>query len=58
MSDASVAFSESIGWTQANNTRTLRYAIIIDHGKVTYAATDNVPKSIENSGAEGVLAKL
>ncbi|OAA66912.1 Thioredoxin-like fold protein [Niveomyces insectorum RCEF 264] len=56
MSDANVEFSKSIGWI--NGARTLRYAIIVDHGKVTYAATDSVPKTITNSGAEGVLAHL
>lgn len=54
-SDAGLEFSKSIGWTSGD--RTLRYAIIIDNGKVTYADTD-VPKSIAASGAEGVLAKL
>jgi len=56
MSDVGAEFSKSIGWVSGE--RTQRYAIIIDHGKVTYAETDSVPKSIANTGAEGVLAKL
>jgi len=36
----------------------LRYAIVVDHGKVTYAEVDDVRGSIEKTGAEGVLAKL
>lgn len=56
MSDAGLEFSKSIGWTQGD--RTLRYAIVVDHGKVTYAEVDSVRGSIENTGAEGVLAKL
>jgi hypothetical protein len=35
LSDPQARFSDSIGW--ANAGRTGRYAIIIDHGKVTYA---------------------
>lgn len=56
MSDTGAEFSKSIGWSSGD--RTGRYAIVIDHGKVVYAAADTVPRSIENSGAEGVLAKL
>ncbi len=58
MSDAGAAFSKSIGWTNPDASRTRRYAIVVDHGKVTYAELDDVPKSIANSGAEGVLAHL
>ncbi|KAK1780494.1 Redoxin [Copromyces sp. CBS 386.78] len=56
MSDADCKFSKTIGWTQGDRTK--RYAIAIDHGKVTYAELDEVPGSIANTGAEGVLAKL
>ncbi|KAK0717147.1 Redoxin [Lasiosphaeria miniovina] len=56
MSDTGLAFSKSIGWTKGD--RTLRYAIVVDHGKVVYADTDDVPKSIGKSGAEAVLSKL
>ena len=41
MTDAETKFSQSIGWTKGE--RTGRYAIIIDHGKVTYA--ENEPGS-------------
>ncbi len=56
MSDAGAAFSESIGWTIGQRTK--RYAVIVDHGKVVYAETDDTPKTITNSGAEATLAKL
>lgn len=55
-SDAGLEFSKSIGWTQGD--RTQRYAVVVDHGKVTYAARDTERGSIANSGAEGVLAHL
>ena len=35
MSDADTAFSKKIGWTMGE--RTSRYAMIVDHGKVSYA---------------------
>jgi alkyl hydroperoxide reductase 1 len=56
MSDAGLEFSKSIGWV--NGDRSKRYAIVVDHGKVTYADIDDVRGSVANSGAEGVLAKL
>lgn len=56
MSDAGLEFSKTIGWVKGD--RTLRYAIVVDHGKVIYADIDDVPKSVAKSGAEGVLAKL
>ncbi|KAM7205360.1 putative peroxisomal prx5-like peroxiredoxin [Rhypophila sp. PSN 637] len=56
MSDAGLEFSKTIGWIKGD--RTLRYAIVVDHGKVIYADIDDVPKSISKSGAEAVLAKL
>lgn len=37
LSDVDAKFSKSIGWDQANGTRTARYAMIIDNGKVIYA---------------------
>jgi len=55
-SDSGVKFSTSIGWVQGD--RTQRYAIVVDHGKVTYAERDTVRGTITNSGAEGVLAHL
>jgi alkyl hydroperoxide reductase 1 len=56
MTDTDAGFSKSIGWESGG--RTMRYAIIIDHGKVTYADVDTERGSIAKSGAEGVLAKL
>ncbi|KAK3990303.1 Redoxin [Cladorrhinum sp. PSN332] len=56
VSDAGLEFSKKIGWVQGD--RTLRYAIVVDHGKVVYADVDDVRGSIEKTGAEGVLAKL
>ena len=55
MSDDAARFSNSMGW--AIGSRPLRYAIIVDHGKVIYSEKD-MPKSIEASSAETVLAKL
>ncbi|PNY25158.1 peroxiredoxin pmp20 [Tolypocladium capitatum] len=55
-SDAGASFSKSIGWTLGE--RTSRYAIVIDHGKVVYASQEDDTKSISQSGAEAVLAKL
>ncbi|KAJ9145575.1 Redoxin [Coniochaeta hoffmannii] len=55
-SDNGVEFSKSIGWV--NGDRTQRYAIVVDHGKVTYAERDTTRGTIANSGAEGVLAHL
>ncbi|KAL8870488.1 MAG: hypothetical protein Q9174_003483, partial [Haloplaca sp. 1 TL-2023] len=48
MSDADAKFSKSIGWTKGE--RTGRYAMIIDHGKITYA--ENEP------GGEVTLANV
>ncbi|KAL8716159.1 MAG: hypothetical protein Q9220_000064 [cf. Caloplaca sp. 1 TL-2023] len=38
MTDADTKFSKRIGWTKGD--RTGRYAIIIDHGKITYAENE------------------
>ncbi|ROT37625.1 peroxiredoxin type-2 [Sodiomyces alkalinus F11] len=55
-SDAGAKFSSSIGWVMGE--RTGRYALVVDHGKVVYAAQDTQKGSIEFSGADAVLAKL
>lgn len=55
-SDPETKFSQAIGWTAGE--RTARYAIAIDHGKVTYSELETEKGSIEKSGAEAVLAKL
>jgi alkyl hydroperoxide reductase 1 len=53
MTDVGLEFSKKIGWAQGD--RTMRYAIIVDHGKVTYAEIDDKKGSIEKSGAEGAV---
>lgn len=55
LSDPGAKFSQSIGWTKGE--RTARYAMIIDHGKVTYAELEPAG-DVTVSGAETVLAKL
>lgn len=55
MSDTGLAFSKSIGWY--NGDRALRYAIVVDNGKVLYAEKD-VPKSVAITDADAVLPKL
>lgn len=37
LSDLDAKFSKSIDWADAASGRTGRYALVIDHGKVTYA---------------------
>lgn len=54
--DPEIQFSKSIGWFAGE--RTTRYAIVVDHGKVVYAAQEEAKGSIEQTGAEAVLAKL
>ncbi|TLS22310.1 uncharacterized protein PpBr36_09719 [Pyricularia pennisetigena] len=56
-SDDGISFSKSIGWTLGDSGRTARYAIVVDHGKVTYAEKEEAG-GIAVSGAEAVLAKL
>jgi alkyl hydroperoxide reductase 1 len=59
-SDPNAAFSKSIGWTiDAGDLgeRTARYTIIIDDGKVIYAAKEE-GKDVTVSSAEAALAKL
>ncbi|KAL3484050.1 Redoxin [Aspergillus germanicus] len=56
LSDPDAHFSSSIGW--ANAGRTGRYAVIIDHGKVTYADIETERGAVKVSGADTVLAHL
>ncbi|RHZ49173.1 peroxiredoxin family protein [Aspergillus thermomutatus] len=56
LSDPEARFSNSIGW--ANAGRTGRYAIIIDHGRVTYAQIETEKGVVKVSGADAVLAHL
>ena len=44
MSDVETKFSKRIGWTMGE--RTARYAMIIDHGKVAYAAKEDSPGEV------------
>jgi len=55
LNDPGTAFSKQLGWTQGE--RTARYALIIDHGKITYAEKEP-GHEVTVSGAEAVLAKL
>lgn len=57
LSDPEARFSKSIGWTDAEG-RTGRYAIIIDHGKVTYAKREREKNVLEVSDAESILKAL
>ncbi|KAI4277560.1 MAG: hypothetical protein LQ337_001682 [Flavoplaca oasis] len=55
MTDTDTRFSKDIGWTKGD--RTGRYAMIIDHGKITYA--ENEPGGdVTVSGADAVLKAL
>ncbi|PKY07648.1 putative allergen [Aspergillus campestris IBT 28561] len=56
LTDPEARFSSSLGW--ANAGRTGRYAIIIDHGKVTYADIETKKGAVEVSGVDSVLAHL
>ncbi|KAI9838948.1 MAG: Peroxiredoxin Asp f3 [Sarea resinae] len=49
LSDPGAKFSQSIGWTLGE--RTDRYAIVIDHGTVTYAEKETGPGEVTVSTA-------
>ncbi|KAL2417586.1 Peroxiredoxin Asp f3 [Exophiala dermatitidis] len=55
LSDPDAKFSKSIGW--ADGERCSRYAIIINHGKVTYAEKEP-GRDVTVSGASAVLQHL
>ncbi|KAJ6113284.1 Redoxin [Penicillium sp. IBT 18751x] len=57
LSDPEAKFSKSIGWADEEG-RTYRYVIIIDHGKVTYAAKEVAKNSLDLSSAANVLKQL
>ena len=57
LSDPDAKFSKSIGWA-GEEGRTYRYAIIIDHGKVTYAEKEKEKNVLEVSSADHVLKQL
>ncbi|KAL4892029.1 FMN-linked oxidoreductase [Aspergillus ambiguus] len=49
LSDPEARFSNSLGW--ANGGRTGRYAVVIDHGKVTYAQIETKKGAVEVGSA-------
>jgi alkyl hydroperoxide reductase 1 len=53
--DPETKFSQKLGWTMGE--RTGRYALIVDHGKVTYAE-QAAKGGVEGTDAAAVLAKL
>ncbi|RJE19975.1 peroxisomal membrane protein [Aspergillus sclerotialis] len=57
LSDPEAKFSKSIGWADPEG-RTRRYAFILDHGKVTYAALEREKNSLEVSDANTILKNL
>lgn len=64
MSDPNAQFSKSIGWSldltqKGLGVRTGRYAIVYDHGKVSYAEIESNPSAHPTvSSAKTVLSKL
>ncbi|KAJ5699067.1 Peroxiredoxin Pen c 3 [Penicillium macrosclerotiorum] len=57
LSDPEAKFSKSIGWADAEG-RTYRYAIVLDHGKVTYAAKEREKNVLEVTSADHVYKQL
>lgn len=57
LSDPDAKFSKSIGWAD-DEGRTYRYVLIIDNGKVTYAAKEAAKNVLEVSSADHVLKQL
>ncbi|KAJ5249193.1 Peroxiredoxin Pen c 3 [Penicillium chermesinum] len=57
LSDPDAKFSKSIGWADAEG-RTYRYALVIDHGKVTYAAKEREKNVLEVTSADHVYKQL
>ncbi|KAJ5825263.1 hypothetical protein N7474_002401 [Penicillium riverlandense] len=57
LSDPNAKFSKSIGWADEEG-RTYRYAIVLDHGKVTYAAKEKSKNVLEVSSADAVYKHL
>ncbi|KAI4126147.1 MAG: hypothetical protein LQ338_003887 [Usnochroma carphineum] len=55
MTDTDTQFSKSIGWVRGD--RTGRYALVIDHGKITYAENE-AGGDVTVSGADAVLKAL
>ena len=57
LSDPEAKFSKSVGWADKEG-RTYRYVIIIDHGKITYAAKESAMNTLEVSSADAVYKQL
>jgi alkyl hydroperoxide reductase 1 len=58
LSDTKTFFSKEYGWPAGMGDRNGRWAMVFDHGKVTYAENEKSPGQVTVSGAEEVLAKL
>jgi alkyl hydroperoxide reductase 1 len=58
LSDTKTFFSKEYGWPAGMGDRNGRWAMIFDHGKVTYAENEKSPGEVTVSSAEEVLAKL
>lgn len=56
-SDLETKLAEKVGWTAPGN-RNGRFAVIIDHGKVTYAEVETELQAVTVSGVDAVLEKL
>ncbi|RDW80129.1 peroxiredoxin-2D [Coleophoma crateriformis] len=55
--DPEASLSKKFGWTIGE--RTSRYALVIDHGKITYAAVEESPNfNVTVTSADSVLAAL
>ncbi|KAJ5887468.1 Peroxiredoxin Pen c 3 [Penicillium taxi] len=57
LSDPEAKFSKSIGWADEEG-RTYRYAIVLDHGKVTYAAKEREKNVLEVTSADHIYKQL
>ncbi|OJJ04946.1 hypothetical protein ASPVEDRAFT_86316 [Aspergillus versicolor CBS 583.65] len=57
LSDPEAKFSKSIGWADEEG-RTKRFAIVLDHGKVSYAALEPAKNHLEFSSADTVIKNL
>lgn len=57
-SDSDLKFAKSLGWTVNNGERSDRWAIVVDHGKVTYAAKEEELQSLDFSGFDVVYKHL
>lgn len=58
MSDSKTHFSKNHGWEAGVGDRNGRYAMVIDHGKVTYANVEKDFTQVTVSGVDPVLKAL